>query len=359
MLQKKFFDYIIIGQGICGTWLSYYLQKAGKTVLVLDASSSYTASKVASGVINPVTGRRIVRTWRIEELLPFSLSAYSELGKELGIPLIKEMELIDFHPSQQMQEAFQKRLPEESEYLHHAGNTEAWKKYFNFYFEAGVVSPCLLVDIHPMLSGWRRKLLEKNALFETVFSWQDCKVSKDEVSYKDITAQKIICCEGVAGFDNPYFKNLPYSRMKGEVIIASIPGLPRNKMYKQGLTIVPWYDDLFWIGSSYEWKFDHVNPTEAFRKKVEQQLKNWVRIPVTIVDHIASERPANMERRPFVGLHPVHSTVGIFNGMGTKGCSLAPFFAHQFANHLVNDAPIYPDADVQRFKKIISTDFNG
>jgi hypothetical protein len=41
-------------------------------VIVIDESNPFTATKAASGVINPVTGRRIVRTWRIEELLPFA-----------------------------------------------------------------------------------------------------------------------------------------------------------------------------------------------------------------------------------------------------------------------------------------------
>src|SRR5215210_7633736 len=110
-------DYLIIGQGLCGTFLSYYLLKAGKSVIVIDENKPCTASKVASGVINPVTGRRIVRTWRIEELLPFALVAYKELGNELGINVVKQCSVLDFHPSLQMSEAFEKRLTEEPEFL--------------------------------------------------------------------------------------------------------------------------------------------------------------------------------------------------------------------------------------------------
>jgi hypothetical protein len=47
-------------------------------------------------------------------------------------------------------------------------------------------------------------------------------------------------------------------------------------------------------------------------------------------------------------------TVGILNGMGTKGCSLAPFFARQLTDHLVYGIPIARDADVARFKKILA-----
>ena len=83
------------------------------------------------------------------------------------------------------------------------------------------------------------------------------------------------------------------------------------------------------------------------------QLKNWLKLPFEITDHFAAVRPANVERRPFVGLHPVNKCVGILNGMGTKGCSLAPFFANQFAYFLVNQQPMYADADVKRFTKVL------
>jgi hypothetical protein len=53
-------------------------------------------------------------------------------------------------------------------------------------------------------------------------------------------------------------------------------------------------------------------------------------------------------------MHPQHPQIGIFNGMGTKGCSLAPFFAKELADHLIYNQPITIDADVKRFGRILS-----
>ena len=40
-------DYIIVGQGICGTFLSWNLLKKGKSVLVIDDEANpYSSSKV-------------------------------------------------------------------------------------------------------------------------------------------------------------------------------------------------------------------------------------------------------------------------------------------------------------------------
>lgn len=353
LIGKNEIDFLIIGQGISGTFLSYHLLKAGKSIAVIDDNTPFTASKVASGVINPVTGRRIVRTWMIEELLPFSMQEYTALENTLGVSLVKESNLLDFHPSQQMKEAFEKRLDEEQKYLHQT-NEHDWKNIFNFHFGVGEVSPCLLIDINSLLISWRNELIKQNILIEETFIPKHLVVDEETITYKNITANKIIFCDGVNGINNLFFKNLPYSANKGEAVIARIPGLDTAHIYKQGFSIVPWKEDFFWIGSTYEWNFSDALPTPAFKNKVAGFLSYFLKTPFEIVDHIASVRPANMERRPFVGLHPKLKAVGILNGMGTKGCSLAPFFAKQFSDFLVEGKPIAPEADVKRFEKILA-----
>ncbi|TAF56782.1 MAG: FAD-dependent oxidoreductase [Sphingobacteriia bacterium] len=130
--------------------------------------------------------------------------------------------------------------------------------------------------------------------------------------------------------------------------------MPRQAIYKKGLSLVPWQNDLFWVGSTYEWDHTHLDPTPAFREQTEKQLQQWLKLPYKVLDHWAAERPANLERRPFVGLHPWLSTVGLFNGLGTKGCSLAPYFAHAFAAFLAEGKPLEPAVGLERFRRILS-----
>lgn len=347
-------DYIIIGQGICGTFLSWNLLKEGQSVLVIDESRPFSSTKVASGVINPVTGRRIVKTWMIDKILPFATEQYLQFGREMGVELIRRCNVMQFHSTPQMKEAFVERYQSDKQYLN-ITDGDQWKPYFNFNYGVGEIDPCMLINLNLILDHWRSRLANKNQLLEEHFDNSHLSFSNDLVRYKSITAKKIIFCNGTDAFDLPYFNLLPYAKNKGEALLAEIPGLPKTNIYKQALSIVPWKDDIFWIGSTYEWKYDDLQPTEFFRKSAEDVLKFWLKIPFTIVDHIASERPATVERRPFVGLHPVHSSIGIFNGMGTKGCSLAPYFAYQLSQHLVNNVPLNPEADVQRFKRILSS----
>jgi len=345
-----------VGQGVSGTFLSYYLRKANKTVLVLDKPISNTASRIASGVINPVTGRRIVKTWMIDEFLPFCENAYRETGNFLNVSVVDKCSVLEFHPTKQMQDAFDSRLAEGADYLSNINDEDEWKKKFNYHFGIGKVAPALHLDLQNLLNQYRIFLQKEKQLLEEIFEEKYLTHLDDGVQYKDIQASKIFFCDGVAGILHPYFDKLPFAFNKGEAIIAEIPDLPSQYIYKQGLSLVPWnkQKQQFWIGSTYAWNYDDVLPTKDFAEKVKFQLDNWLKLPYTILDHFAAERPANVERRPFVGLHPHFSHIGILNGMGTKGCSLAPYFAKEIVDFLEHGKAINPLADVARFSRVLA-----
>ena len=58
-----------------------------------------------------------------------------------------------------------------------------------------------------------------------------------------------------------------------------------------------------------------------------------------------------VDRRPVIGCHPEEDRVAIFNGLGTKGVSLAPYFSDLFAQHLVENRQLCSEVDVRRFFK--------
>jgi glycine/D-amino acid oxidase-like deaminating enzyme len=382
-------DILIIGQGICGTFLSWYLEQAGISFIVIDEPQPYTASKAAAGIINPVTGRRIVKTWMIDELIPFIQDAYTRLGKDLGSTFLEQQDIVDFFPTPQMRLAFMKRFEEDPQYLQWPQNERSWDEYFRYDFGYGVINPCWLVDLPALMTVWRTRLQDRQAILEERFDQTDLIIDKGTsqsigadnhipvipstgVRYKDIQARRVIFCDGIASFTNPYFSLLPFAPNKGEALIIKIPDLPGNLLshpqspgitpnppspqktvFKRGITLAPWQNGYWWVGSSYEWSFDHGDPTEAFRKKTESILQDWLKLPFHTMEHIASVRPATLERRPFVGFHPRHPQVGILNGMGTKGCSLAPWFASQLVQNIKDGTPIQADADIHRFNGVL------
>ncbi|MBO9659835.1 MAG: FAD-binding oxidoreductase [Chitinophagaceae bacterium] len=348
-------DYLIIGQGVCGTFLSYYLQKEGKSVIVIDDAKPDSPSRVAAGIINPVTGRRLVTVWMVDEVLPFAWKAYNELGTDLSVQAISQKNIIDFFPNPFMREGFLQKIETGDKYVHPYPEQNHFNNYFNFEFGCGEIRPVYTAHLESIIPAWRSIIAKADFLREEQFDISQLQAEPDKIHYKDITASKIIFCDGAASFDNPYFKQLPFAPNKGEALIAEIPGLPDHNIYKKSLLMVPLAEkDIFWIGASYVWNFDDASPTQAFRDSTENALKNWLKIPFKIIEHRSALRPATLERRPFVGTHPQFPSVGILNGMGTKGCSLGPYFAKQLTDFLLFDLPIAKDADVKRFEKVLS-----
>jgi len=348
-------DYLIIGQGISGTFLSYYLQKENKNLLVVDNNLPTAPSRIAAGIINPVTGRRMVTVWMADEILPFAWHAYHEMGNTLGIDAIFKKSIIDFFPNPFMREGFLNRVRENDQYIHVCEPRQQFENFFNYEFGCGEISPAYAANMETLLPAWRKRLERNNQLLHEEFDADHLQVFSDRIIYKDITAQKIIFCDGSYGMENPFFKNLPFAPNKGEALIIEIPDLPAENIYKKSITLAPLAEkDFFWAGSVYEWDFEHPHPTEIFRKNTTALLQNWLKLPFQVREHLAGIRPATLERRPFVGVHPIHKNIGILNGMGTKGCSLAPFFASQLCDHLIKESPITPEADIKRFSNLLS-----
>lgn len=345
-------EVLIVGQGISGTWLSYYLYKAGIPFLVVDQNKKNASSRVAAGIINPVTGRRVVKTWMIDELLEFLVPAYEVLGKELNIPTISKTRLIDFHSTVQMKQAFDERLAEQSGWISRPEEQEEFSSLFNYELGFAEVAPVFIVHLNEVLNAWRQKLISMNCLVEDFLD--DYRITENEVCWKDIKTGRIIFCDGISSGKNPFFKNLPFAFNKGEVLHIECRELPVNTIFKKGMMLAPVGKDVFWFGSNYLWDFENDQPTQAFRTQAEVLLKSWLNVPFRITGHFAAVRPANIERRPFVGFHPVEKRIGILNGMGTKGCSLAPYFASQLAEAIIQNHPVLPEADIHRFSGILS-----
>ena len=347
-------EVLIVGQGLAGTWLSYWLYKAGISFKLVDKPDPDGASLRAAGLINPVTGRRLVTTWMIDELLPFASGAYREIGTFINEKIIEETSLIDFFPSIQMLQAFQKRFEEDPSFLFPGTEPEKYAQWFRYDLGWGEIKPCMLVNVEKLLKAWRVWLKRENYLVESVFDVSKLRFSDPSVNYSDISASYIVFCDGKTSAENPFFEMLPFALNKGEGLLVEIKGLSSTQAYKKGMSLIPYRENIFWLGSSYEWSFDNDQPSEKFRTSAENWLKGFLKLPYEILEHFAALRPATLERRPFVGFHPGNPQIGILNGLGTKGCSLAPYFAAQLAGKITGKGPIHPLADIARFEKILS-----
>lgn len=347
-------DYLLVGQGISGTWLSYWLQQEGASFVVIDSRDPIAPSRLAAGVINPVTGRRYSTTWMADTLIPFAREAYAEMGNSLGIKAISQRNIIDFFPTAQMRLSFQEQV-NGTPYLELPGQEADHSGSFRYELGYGEILPAYTAHLETILPVWQAHLQQRGLLRLEELDQAALEIRAGNVVYRDITARKIIFCDGIHPHMLPHFDLLPFAPNKGEALVVDIPGLPEGNIYKHGMMLVPLATPgRWWLGSGFAWNAPDLLPTAAFREKAEELLRNWLRLPYTVVEHRAGNRPATVERRPFVGLHPLHPSLGILNGMGTKGCSLSPYFARQLARHLLYGEAITPEVDIRRFSRLLS-----
>ena len=343
--------YLIVGQGIAGTLLAWSFEKANQPYFIIDNNHQTSASKIAAGIINPITGRRFVKSWMIDTFLPFAKTTYQNIEKELAIDVWQDLDIIRFFMSnaegnnwlaKTTWEGYDKFLKKEkdADYLHEFINDESGY---------GTVVGAK-VDLGKVIRNFQDYFKQKGLVEKEQFDYKQLKVNSESISYKKIKAKKVIFCEGFAAFKNPWFAHLPYESAKGEALILRIPQLKTADILKKHFFIVPLEDDLFWFGSNYEWDDLSNEPTETGRNFLEKELKEIIKVDYEIIDHLAAVRPVLKDRRPAIGLHPSNPNIGIFNGLGTKGTSIAPYWANELMLFLTEGKEIPKEIDVQRFK---------
>jgi glycine/D-amino acid oxidase-like deaminating enzyme len=352
-------EFLLVGQGLCGTWLSYFLEQKKIEFLVLDPGNLPNASKQAGGLINPVTGRRLVTTWLIDELLPFVQQQYGQLEQLLrstpSTPvdsLIEKRRIVQFFSHPDTRSVFEKRAAEQRDYLHLPQEELPETMAFDRLYGYGVIEKSYQVRPDLLLTAFKQHLLQSGRLLERKFEYDRLETLPNGGRYEEISFDYLIFCDGAGAHGNSLFDHLPVAPVKGEALIVRIPELPSSYVFKGPLTMIPiGHSGDWWVGSSYEWAFSDPYPSASFRNSTEQTLQQWLKLPFTIADHWAAVRPGSKERRPFVGMLDQHPRIGLLGGMGTKGCSLAPFFAQQLVEHLLHKKSIHPEANLNRFKR--------
>ena len=192
-------------------------------------------------------------------------------------------------------------------------------------------------------------LREKEILVEEEFFSDKLNFNGISVVYKEYLASKIIFCDGPMGFGNELLKEIRFHPLKGEVLHLNI-NYSSNFILNRNAFVLP-REGSFIAGSNYDLKGIDWQPTERAKEEITGKIDKILNIDYEITGQKAGLRPTTHDRRPVIGVLPHHPQVGVFNGLGTKGVSLAPYFAQQFSNSLINGTEIDGEVHIGRFFK--------
>ncbi|TKT92723.1 NAD(P)/FAD-dependent oxidoreductase [Dyadobacter frigoris] len=346
----SFYDYLIVGQGIAGTSLAWHLHNSGKKVLLVNDSSLPSSSKVAAGIFNPLTGKKLVKTWLAGDIFPYAQNFYSGLEKKLDAEILHEASIFRPFRSIEEQNSYLSRTsdPGISTYIQDT-KLEIIPEHVHTPYGGMEVIQSGWVDLPVLLDKSREYFLENNQYLDSPFAADDLIFSGEHVIWKNITFDKVILCQGYLAKDNKYFRWLPFTPVKGEILEVQIEKITGSQIVNQGIFILPVTGSTCRIGATYSWENLNWDVTESAREELEEKLKPILKVPYSITGQSAGIRPSSHDRRPLLGIHPDHPQLGIFNGLGTKGVTLAPFFANQFSEYLVEHKELSDAVNIKRY----------
>lgn len=346
-------DFIIVGQGLAGTLLASELIQRNKTLMVFDDPDQSSASDVAAGIINPVVFRRMTKSWLVDEAYPKMESTYryfEELFQtELYFPGKMWRLLSEDETSLWKEKAFANNL---RDYLDAAPIKNFNTNWHTHTFSFGCVNKSGRLDLQKLISLFSELLNHKNSIRSEQFDLQKLTINAEIVNYQDITARKIIFCEGFAVSKNPLFDKLKFRHSKGELLELKIPDLHLEEILNGEVFILPVEKNWYKIGATYSWDELNLEITDSVRENLLVKLNRMVSAnPIEVIQK-AGIRPTMHDRKPVIGLLPEKPQVGIFNGLGSKGVLLGPYFAGQFADYLIGNSDyIHPEVNVNRYFK--------
>ena len=205
------------------------------------------------------------------------------------------------------------------------------------------------LDTKKLLQHFRLLLREKDILIEEEFLPNKLNFNAGSVVYKEYLASKIILCDGPTGFGNYLLKDIRFHALKGEVLRLNIDYKSNFILNRNGF-VLPGQQEYI-AGSNYDLTGTNWQSTDVARKEIIGKIDKLLNIEYEIIGQRAGLRPTTHDRRPVLGMLPKHPHIGVFNGLGTKGVSLAPYFASQFANYLIDGSEIDKEVEIGRFFK--------
>lgn len=325
-------DILIVGQGLAGTLLAWELERAGLSFAIADAGHATAATSAAAGIINPITGRRLVKSWRFESLYPLASATYRELESALGVALWREMRVrrLFADERERVAGADPKRHGELGDFIESA-DAEGW-------WVRGAARVDLAVLLASARARWHRMGKLRN----------DCV----DIARALEQHARVVDCRGVQSAVSADFGFVPWQFSKGELLEIEIEGLDADVILNRRTWVVPVGANVAWVGATHEPGARDSIPSNAARRQLEHSAAEILGDRTfAVIGQRAGVRVNLPDRKPVAGRHPERARLGLINGLGAKGALWAPWLARQWVEHLITGAAIDAEADVARFAR--------
>jgi glycine/D-amino acid oxidase-like deaminating enzyme len=342
-------EFVVVGQGLAGTALAWALLRRGRRVLVLDREQG-GCSRLAAGLVTPATGKRLAKSWRWDELYPAAVAFYRTVEADTGTRFFHQRPAVRLFADDSERDEFYRR---EDNILRGLVARE-------FPLRAGwFAAPLGGFEMpHAARLDVPRYLDVSRAHFGSCGSYQaaeldprELKLTASGVRVPGLAgeARVVIFCRGFDASADPRFGAVRFNAAKGEILTVRVPGLAEDRVVHRGVWLAPAGNEVFRVGATYTRDQLDTQPTAEGRAEIESKLRAFLKLSFVVLDHQAAVRPVIDAGFPVLGRHPQHPQLAYFNGLGSKGSLLAPYFAEQLARHLCDGGELEKGLNVSQF----------
>ncbi len=320
---------LIVGQGLAGSLLAWECERAGMTFEIADAGHERSASRIGAGMITPVTGRRWVKTWRVEAWRGPAGQTYRELESVLGQPLFRPMRVWRRFRDDGEREGLAARVArgELAPYVVAVESDGCW------------IEGAAQVDTAALIAAARARWLRAGVLTER----------RVDLAEEKRRRELVVLCGGVETLES--FAFVPWERAWGEILDVATTDLDPKVILNCGHWALPLSATRARVGASYVRATDveTLDRSAGGRDALEASAQRLLPRSWNPLGWSAGWRVTTPDRRPCVGRHPHDQRLGIFGALGSKGTLWAPELARQWVKYLTDGTRLDSEVDVGRF----------
>ena len=346
-------DALIFGGGLAGTILADHMIRSGKRPLLISEARFSRCSRIAAGLINPISGKRLNLAWNADTFIPYSKNYYQALDNEFGIRVFHTRQIARLFASDEEARIWAKKQnhPEYQAWIDRLTSLPiadelGWDEEQGIAIKGGGY-----VDTSRVLNRISKKLESLDAQLTSPFNYSELSVNSESVSWKQYRAPYAIFSEGHLATRNPWFPGIPYKPAKGVIGRIATNAPLRETAIMKGYFIIPRHGSTYYVGATYDWENRDDIPDEksiadltAFLHKELPYRWSWDTLD-------AGVRPATAGAKPVIGPSSIVNRIYSFNGFGSKGCMQIPYLASLLVEHLFEDANLPPEILPSRFEK--------
>jgi len=310
----------LVGFGIAGASLAATAPQ-GVELVVFDVAGRRCSSRVATGLVNPIVLKRRRVVWRASEALEVALHTYPIELRSSGpifevlstVQELNDWQALSDHPALG---DFLGELHPVPAGVHGVG--------------LGEVRGSFRLNVLGFLEHMRAQVEVRNEFVD----YLEPNADGTWTINGSVRFDRVLLAEGYqARWTEHFWGPLGFARTWGQGLNVELSVDPGIMLHRSHF-LLPESGRSYQLGASFGWGIEHgdQDPPEATASQTEELLnsaREWVNGGIEVTSEWTGIRPNTQDRRPRWGWHPEHQTLGMLNGLGSRGTLHAPLLARE------------------------------